>query len=397
MEMLNGQYQANAACACWGGSDHPAGLADAPSRKIPAGIPGDPKQGRRFSLALLHSGSGAEVTLQPVRRFDFDAAILFADILLLPHALGKSVWFVDGEGPRLESIGGASDIESLRPAHDVHERLSPVYETLRLVSGELASDKALIGFAGAPWTVATYMIAGRGTPGQEPALKFLSEQDDAFGKLIDILTESTSEYLIAQVSAGAEIVQIFDSWAGSLQGERFDRFAVEPARKIVAALKGGFPMCRLLPFHDRRALATQALQEPPEPTAWLWTSWPLRNGAPSTFRWTGASRGTSTPFTSRPAVARLWNGRAGNRGVFRRPSHIQPWSRRTPQRDHRKHRYAGGSCAKPLKNSIPEPIAKTGDSLVVKATWPEAASSSVRPTDRDRFQGRTWCLGRTRD
>ena len=201
-----------------------------------------------FLSLCYNSEMAAEVTLQPIARFDFDAAILFADILLLPHALGSEVWFVDGDGPRLERIRRASDIENLISSSDIHEHLAPVYETLRIVSNELASEKAVIGFAGAPWTVATYMIAGRGVPEQEPALKFISEQEDTFVKLIDLLVESTSEYLIAQIAAGAEIVKIFDSWAGALQGEQFHRFAVEPVKRIVASLKERFPDVPVIAF-----------------------------------------------------------------------------------------------------------------------------------------------------
>ncbi len=201
-----------------------------------------------FLSLCYNPDMAAEVTLQPIARFDFDAAILFADILLLPHALGTEVWFAERDGPQLEPIRHVNDIKNLRPASEIHDHLAPVYETLRIVSRELSSDKALIGFAGAPWTVATYMIAGRGVPGQKPALKFLAEQEETFVRLIDILTKSTSEYLIAQVAAGAEIVKIFDSWAGSLTGRNFHRFAVEPVKQIVGAIKARFPDIPVIAF-----------------------------------------------------------------------------------------------------------------------------------------------------
>jgi uroporphyrinogen decarboxylase len=126
----------------------------------------------------------------------------------------------------------------------IHETLSPVYETVRILARELPREVTLIGFAGAPWTVATYMIAGRGTPDQGPAHAMKAAEPEAFTRLIDRLTEATIGYLSAQVAAGAEVVKIFDSWAGSLKGEDFDRYALEPARKIVAALKRAIPACR---------------------------------------------------------------------------------------------------------------------------------------------------------
>ncbi|AUM74135.1 uroporphyrinogen decarboxylase [Paracoccus jeotgali] len=190
----------------------------------------------------------AEVTLQPIRRFGFDAAILFADILLIPQALGSDVWFVTGEGPRLSTITDASGVKALKPAADVHETLSPVYETLRILTRELPRDTTLIGFAGAPWTVATYMVAGRGTPDQGPAHAFKAEDRAAFSALIDRIAEATIEYLSAQIEAGAEVVKLFDSWAGSLKGEDFDEFSLAPARRIIAALKERHPGIPVIAF-----------------------------------------------------------------------------------------------------------------------------------------------------
>ena len=179
----------------------------------------------------------AEVTLQPIRRYGFDAAILFADILLIPQALGADLWFVTGEGPRLSTITEASEMAGLKGKNDIHETLSPVYETVRILSQELPQETTLIGFAGAPWTVATYMIAGRGTPDQAPAHKLREEDNATFEALIDLLTEATIEYLDMQVKAGAEVVKLFDSWAGSLKGEAFDKYALAPAKRIIAELK----------------------------------------------------------------------------------------------------------------------------------------------------------------
>lgn len=190
----------------------------------------------------------AEVTLQPIRRYGFDAAILFADILLLPQALGADLWFVTGEGPRLSTITDQSGFDALKPADAVHDHLAPVYETVRILSRELPKETTLIGFAGAPWTVATYMVAGRGTPDQGPAHALKDGNRALFSSLIDLLTASTIEYLSAQINAGAEVVKLFDSWAGSLKGQDFDDFALAPTRRIIAALKERHPEIPVIAF-----------------------------------------------------------------------------------------------------------------------------------------------------
>jgi uroporphyrinogen decarboxylase len=190
----------------------------------------------------------AEVTLQPIRRYGFDAAILFADILLVPQALGADLWFVTGEGPRLSTITEADGVAKLKPTDAIHDTLSPVYETVRILSRELPRETTLIGFAGAPWTVATYMVAGRGTPDQAPAHKMRVEEPDAFDALIDRITDATIEYLSMQISAGAEVVKIFDSWAGSLKGDAFLRYALEPSRKITSAIKARHPGIPVIAF-----------------------------------------------------------------------------------------------------------------------------------------------------
>ncbi|MBK1635566.1 uroporphyrinogen decarboxylase [Rhodovulum adriaticum] len=194
-----------------------------------------------FLSLCYNSDLAAEVTLQPIRRYGFDAAILFADILLLPQALGADLWFETGEGPRMSTIGGANDLKALKGKDDIHEHMAPVYETVRILSRELPSETTLIGFAGAPWTVATYMIAGRGTKDQAPAHAMRTGDTATFEGLIDLLTDATIEYLSQQVEAGAEVIKIFDSWAGSLKGEAFDKYAVEPAKKIIAELKARHP------------------------------------------------------------------------------------------------------------------------------------------------------------
>jgi uroporphyrinogen decarboxylase len=201
-----------------------------------------------FLSLCYNSELAAEVTLQPIRRYGFDAAILFADILLLPQALGADLWFETGEGPRLSTITEMAGVMALKPTDAIHETLSPIYETVRILARELPSETTLIGFAGAPWTVATYMIAGRGTPDQAPAHTLKAQDRAAFQALIDRITEATIEYLSMQVQAGAEVVKLFDSWAGSLKGQDFTDFAVAPAARIIAALKARHPGLPIIAF-----------------------------------------------------------------------------------------------------------------------------------------------------
>ena len=201
-----------------------------------------------FLKLCYNPALAAEVTLQPIRRFGFDAAILFADILLLPQALGADLWFETGEGPRLSTITGMAGVQALRGGDAIHDTLSPIYETLRIVARELPDETTLIGFAGAPWTVATYMIAGRGTPDQAPAHALKASDRAAFTALIDVITEATIDYLSMQVQAGAEVVKLFDSWAGSLKGPDFHDFAVKPAARIISALKAKHPGLPVIAF-----------------------------------------------------------------------------------------------------------------------------------------------------
>ena len=190
----------------------------------------------------------AEVTLQPIRRFGFDAAILFADILLLPQALGPKLWFETGEGPRMETTTTAAQVAALRPAEAIHDTLAPIYETLRILKRELPRETTLIGFAGSPWTVATYMIGGRGSKDQAAAHALKAHDRPTFQALIDRITEATIEYLSAQIEAGAEGVKLFDSWAGSLKGQDFRDFAEAPTAKIIAALKARHPGIPVIAF-----------------------------------------------------------------------------------------------------------------------------------------------------
>ncbi|ABN77437.1 uroporphyrinogen decarboxylase [Cereibacter sphaeroides] len=190
----------------------------------------------------------AEVTLQPIRRYGFDAAILFADILLLPQALGADLWFETGEGPRMSTITDMEGVTALKGRDDIHETLAPVYETCRILARELPKETTFIGFAGMPWTVATYMIAGRGSKDQAAAHKLKDTDRPAFEALMDRVTEATIEYLAKQVEAGCEVVKLFDSWAGSLKGQDFEDFAVAPAKRIVSELKARFPGLPVIAF-----------------------------------------------------------------------------------------------------------------------------------------------------
>src|SRR5882724_40586 len=180
----------------------------------------------------------AEVTLQPIRRFNFDAAIIFSDILVIPYALGRSVRFEVGEGPRLDPLETPEQVATLASQADF-SKLEPVYEALRRVRRELDPNIALIGFCGAPWTVATYMVAGQGTPDQAPARMMAYRHPEAFAKIIDVLVENSIQYLLGQLRAGADVLQIFDTWAGVLPPREFARWSVEPTRRVVARLRRG--------------------------------------------------------------------------------------------------------------------------------------------------------------
>lgn len=201
-----------------------------------------------FLSLCYNSVLAAEVTLQPIRRFGFDAAILFADILLLPQALGPKLWFETGEGPRMETVQTSAQVANLKPTEAIHETLAPVYETIRILAQELPKQTTLIGFAGAPWTVATYMIAGRGTPDQAAAHKLKDQDRPTFQALIDRIADATVEYLSAQIDAGAEVVKLFDSWAGSLKGQDFRDFAEAPVARIIANLKARHPGTPVIAF-----------------------------------------------------------------------------------------------------------------------------------------------------
>ncbi len=198
-----------------------------------------------FLELVNDSESAAEVTLQPIARFGFDAAILFSDILVVPHALGQDLWFEEGEGPRLAPTLVDHALESLIAAP---QRLAPVYQTVAKVRSALAPEKALLGFAGSPWTVATYMIAGRGSREQAEARRFAYRDPVAFGAIIDAIAAMTVDYLSRQIEAGADAVQLFDSWAGSLSPAQYERWVIAPTAQIVAKLRARHPETPIIGF-----------------------------------------------------------------------------------------------------------------------------------------------------
>ncbi|MER8393664.1 uroporphyrinogen decarboxylase [Mesorhizobium sp. M1340] len=187
-----------------------------------------------------------EVTLQPIERFGFDASILFSDILVVPHALGRDVRFEEGRGPLLTPIT-AVEIKAL-DGETFHVNLEPVYETVRRLRARLPDETTLIGFCGAPWTVATYMIAGHGTPDQAPARLFAYREPAAFLRLLKVLADHSAAYLIRQIEAGADVVQIFDSWSGVLDEASFELFCVEPVAEIVRQVKAVHPNVPIIGF-----------------------------------------------------------------------------------------------------------------------------------------------------
>ena len=189
----------------------------------------------------------AEVTLQPIRRYGFDAAILFSDILVVPDALGQGVRFVEGEGPRLDAIGSPTELACLDPAGTA-EKFGRVYETVARLRQDLPPETALIGFCGAPWTVATYMVGGQGSSDQAAARQLAYRDRVTFARLIDIVTEASIDYLDGQVRAGADVLQIFDSWAGNLPEGEFEAWVMAPTERIVTELKRRHPDTPIIGF-----------------------------------------------------------------------------------------------------------------------------------------------------
>lgn len=199
-------------------------------------------------LDLVYSSDlAAEVTLQPVKRFGTDGAILFSDILIVPHALGQTLDFKHGEGPVLDPITSVSDLSRLS-LNRVHEVASPVYETVRRVKADMPPHVSLIGFSGGLWTVASYMIAGRGGDDQRAAKHWAYSDPDGFGQLLAILEDATVAYLLEQVKAGADVLQIFDSWAGNLPEPMFSDLVIAPTSRLVARVKEAVPHIPIIGF-----------------------------------------------------------------------------------------------------------------------------------------------------
>ncbi len=188
-----------------------------------------------------------EVTMQPIRRYGFDAAILFSDILVIPDALGCGVEFVEGEGPKLQTIRDGASVARLS-AGSLHDHLAPVYETIRRLRENLPTETALIGFAGAPWTVTSYMVEGGGSKDFQEARTFARRDPEGFSALIDLVTKATIDYLLAQIKAGAQALQLFDSWAGVLPPDQFHRWCERPIGEIVHAVKAVHPDIPIIAF-----------------------------------------------------------------------------------------------------------------------------------------------------
>jgi uroporphyrinogen decarboxylase len=198
-----------------------------------------------FLELVNDSAAAAEITLQPIRRFGFDGAILFSDILVVPHALGQGLAFLEGEGPRLSPKLGDGSLAGLKPQV---ERYEPIYETVRQVRRQLPDGVTLLGFAGAPWTVATYMVAGEGSRDQAATRSLAYRDPAAFADLIERIVATTVDYLAGQIEAGAEAVQVFDSWAGSLAPAQFERWVIAPTAQIVERLKTRHPDTPIIGF-----------------------------------------------------------------------------------------------------------------------------------------------------
>jgi uroporphyrinogen decarboxylase len=200
-----------------------------------------------FVELCLDPDLASEVTLQPIRRFGFDAAIIFSDILIVPYALGAKLWFEEGEGPRLEPVSDAASFQKLAEQLDrkIAER---VYEALGKTKAALPKETGLIGFCGAPWTVATYLVAGRGTEDQAPARLLAMQEPELFQKIIDRLVDASAEHLIGQIKAGADAVQIFDTWSGILDPVSFERWCVKPVAEIAKKVRAVIPDARIIVF-----------------------------------------------------------------------------------------------------------------------------------------------------
>lgn len=234
-----------------------------------------------------------EVTLQPIERFGFDASILFSDILVVPHALGRDVRFEEGRGPLLTPIT-ATEILALN-SETFHVNLSPVYETVRRLRAKLPDETTLIGFCGAPWTVATYMIAGHGTPDQAPARLFAYREPEAFQQLLKVLADHSAAYLIRQIEAGADVVQIFDSWSGVLDDASFEQFCMQPVAEIVRQVRAVHPDVPIIGFPKGAGARYQSYREKTGVTG-LGIDWTVPLAAAKALQHSGAVQGNLDPL-----------------------------------------------------------------------------------------------------
>tara|TARA_R110000772_G_scaffold59179_5_gene134008 strand:+ start:668 stop:1702 length:1035 start_codon:yes stop_codon:yes gene_type:complete len=198
-----------------------------------------------FLELCYDSNAAAEVTLQPIKRFGFDGAILFSDILIVPHAMGQKLWFETGEGPRLAPRFIDAALSSLEAAP---EHFEAIYRTVRTVASQLDEKTTFMGFAGSPWTVATYMVHGQGSKDQGVTRRYAYQDEAAFSELIAAIIENTVEYLLGQVAAGVDAVQLFDSWAGSLSPAQFEKWVIAPNAEIISRLKAGHPDLPIIGF-----------------------------------------------------------------------------------------------------------------------------------------------------
>lgn len=198
-----------------------------------------------FLELAYDSEAATEITIQPIRRFGFDAAILFSDILVIPHAMGQDLWFETGEGPRLAPRLAQSALEDFIPAP---ERLQPVLDTVRKVSDSLPPETTFLGFAGSPWTVATYMVHGQGSKDQSEARRMAHVEPERFSALVEAIITATVDYLAGQIEAGVDAVQLFDSWAGSLSPAQFEKWVIVPNAEIVRRLKARHPDAPIIGF-----------------------------------------------------------------------------------------------------------------------------------------------------
>lgn len=251
------------------------------------------KQAGSFLDLCYNPDLATEVTLQPIRRFGFEAAILFSDILVVPHALGRELRFEEGRGPQMEPISAAG-IAALDPSR-FHVNLEPVYETVRRLRKALPEETTLLGFCGAPWTVATYMIAGHGTPDQGPARLFAYREPQAFRALLDLLADQSASYLIRQIEAGVDAVQIFDSWSGVLDEACFEAFCMAPVKRIVEQVRAKYPDVPVIGFPKGAGALYGRYRRETGVTA-LGLDWTVPLDTARTYQQDGAVQGNLDPL-----------------------------------------------------------------------------------------------------